>query len=109
MHYGLIFTISDLYAFDKHWHYASDMLTCPGKLFHQPPAYEDLPEYMTPGELKAAKEAIDTVRLNLITVLLPNQDRDKIDVQYSSSCLNCIDIYISLACKNLRLCFDASD
>ena len=46
MHYGLTYHI-DLksgfsWSFDKHWYQSADMISCPGKLFMQPPEREEL-------------------------------------------------------------------
>ena len=46
MHYGLTYHM-DLksgfsWSFDKHWYKTTDMISCPGKLFMQPPEREEL-------------------------------------------------------------------
>lgn len=42
MHYGITYNVFD-YAFDKHWYMATDMTSCPGKIFPKPPKLSDLP------------------------------------------------------------------
>ena len=50
LHYGLTYhvdmqaTKGYSWAFDKHWYQSVDMLTCPGKLFPEPPTVDDIPE-----------------------------------------------------------------
>jgi hypothetical protein len=42
MHYGITYNVFD-YAFDKHWYMATDMTSCPSKLFQKPPTMDELP------------------------------------------------------------------
>ena len=41
MHYGITYYVGE-YAFDKHWYMATDMTSCPGRLFQRPPTLASL-------------------------------------------------------------------